>query len=518
MRLLWACLFSLPLFAADVAIAPQSLTFNYQFRSAAVPLQQGIMLTSPQPFTYTASRPAANQWLTIPTSAGQTFAGTGPVFFPVNVQPGVLGPGTYTSAITLRFDAGSVTIPVTLNVSATAVLGASPSIVAFDPSTSLATLQLYMSSSQLFVARPATTTEWLNVRGTGNNLILGADPVTAGLALRAGSVEIAVDTLPRPAPITVPVVYLGNSFSSAGPLKISPAALGFTGSGSQQTAVTGGAFTATTDAAWLTASVSGQTLTVTANATGVADGSYQATVVLNASGVLQLLPVGLTLGPPSLVKVVNAASYGEGSIAPGEVVVLGGTNLGPGVLAGLALDADGFVSTALAGVQVTFNGVAAPLLYATATQLAAVAPYELDGRSSAEVRVTVGGRTSNTLTVPVVSATPGIFTANASGSGPAAAFRTGDVVSIFLTGEGQTTPAGVNGKVTGTPPLPRLDVAATIDGQPAEVLFAGEAPGVVSGVMQVNLRAAAGVRSGPVPVVVTVGGVPSQSGVTVSVR
>jgi uncharacterized protein (TIGR03437 family) len=40
----------------------------------------------------------------------------------------------------------------------------------------------------------------------------------------------------------------------------------------------------------------------------------------------------------------------------------------------------------------------------------------------------------------------------------------------------------------------------------------------VSGVMQVNLRAAAGVRSGPVPVVVTVGGVPSQPGVTVSVR
>lgn len=212
MRLLWACLFSLPLFAADVAIAPQSLTFNYQFRSAALPLQQGIILTSPQPFAYTATRPAANQWLVIPTSAGQTFAGTGPVFFPVNVQPGVLGPGSYSSAITLRFEAGSVTIPVTLNVSATPVLGASPSIVGFDPATTFSTLQLYMSSGQFFISRPSTTTPWLTVRGTGDTLLLGVDPATAGLALRAGSLEIGADTLPRPAPITVPVLYTGRAF------------------------------------------------------------------------------------------------------------------------------------------------------------------------------------------------------------------------------------------------------------------------------------------------------------------
>jgi uncharacterized protein (TIGR03437 family) len=518
MRLLWACLFSLPLFAADVAIAPQSLTFAYQWRSAALPLPQGIVLTSPQPFAFTASRPASDPWLAIPISAGQTFAGTGPVFFPVNVQPGVLGPGTYRSAITLRFDEGVITIPVTFVVGVTPVLAASPAIVGFDPSTTLLTLQLYMSSGQLFISRPSTTTDWLTFRGTSDNLFLGVDPAVAGLALRAGSLEVAVDTLPRPSPISVPMIYLGTGFSSPGPLKMSPAALGFTGSGTRQVAVTGGPFTATADAAWVTTAVSGQTLSVTANTAGLAAASHQATVVLNSGGVLQMLPVGLNLGPPSLVKVVNAASWVEGSIAPGEVMVLGGANLGPGVLTGLALDESGFVSPTLAGVQVTFNGVAAPLVYVSATLVAAVAPYELDGRTNAAVQVTVSGRTSNTLTVPVAAAAPGIFTANASGTGPAAAFRTGDVVSIFLTGEGQTNPGGITGKVTGTPPVPRLDVAATIDGQTAEVLFAGEAPGVVSGVMQVNLRAAAGVRSGPVPVVVTVGGVPSQPGVTVSVR
>jgi uncharacterized protein (TIGR03437 family) len=87
-----------------------------------------------------------------------------------------------------------------------------------------------------------------------------------------------------------------------------------------------------------------------------------------------------------------------------------------------------------------------------------------------------------------------------------------------MTGEGQTNPAGVNGKVTGTPPVPRQSVTATVDGQPVEIRFAGEAPGILSGVMQVNVAIPAAARTGDLPVVVTVGGVPSQNGVTVSVR
>ena len=41
---------------------------------------------------------------------------------------------------------------------------------------------------------------------------------------------------------------------------------------------------------------------------------------------------------PAIVKVVNAASYAAGVVAPGEVVTLFGTNLGPGIPARLALD------------------------------------------------------------------------------------------------------------------------------------------------------------------------------------
>lgn len=530
MRLCWAFLvvglplIGLPLVAADIAVAPQALTFAYQFRSPLLPPPQGVVLTSPSAFTFTLSRPAADGWILLP-SGSATVTGTGPLFVQVVIDPGVLSPGTYTSAITIRTTQGTVNIPLTLRVStpepvlAAATTGGS-GIVGFDPAVALLQLQLGMSNGQPFGVDARTTTEWLTVRGAFSPLLVAADPARAGPALRAGSVQITALAFPPPVnnPLTVPVVHLGTGFASPGPLRLSPDAVAFTGSGSQQVAVTGGAFTAASDAAWLTAAVAGQTLTLTANAAGLEAAAFQATVVLNSGGVLQMLPVCLTLGTPALSKVVNAASYAEGAVAPGQVVLLGGSNIGPCVLTGLKLDENGFVSPTLAGVQVTFNGVAAPLIYVTATQVAAVAPYEIDGRAAAAVQVTVGGRASNTLTVPVAAAAPGIFTADASGTGPAAAFRTGDVVSIYLTGEGQTTPAGVTGKVTATPPLPRQSVTATLDGQPVEVLFAGEAPGVVSGVMQVNLRVPPTARNGALPLAVSVGGTPAQTGVTLSVR
>jgi uncharacterized protein (TIGR03437 family) len=61
-------------------------------------------------------------------------------------------------------------------------------------------------------------------------------------------------------------------------------------------------------------------------------------------------------------------------------------------------------------------------------------------------------------------------------------------------------------------------VTATVDGQAADVAFAGEAPSLVSGVLQVNVVIPPNARSGALPLVISVGRVPSQNGVTVSVR
>ena len=95
---------------------------------------------------------------------------------------------------------------------------------------------------------------------------------------------------------------------------------------------------------------------------------------------------------------------------------------------------------------------------------------------------------------------------------------------LFVTGEGQTSPAGVSGKVTpvsSTGPLtpqPLASVTATIAGLPAKVLFAGEEPFVISGVMQLDLLVPANAPSGSQPVVVTVGNTITQTGVTVAVK
>ena len=61
----------------------------------------------------------------------------------------------------------------------------------------------------------------------------------------------------------------------------------------------------------------------------------------------------------------------------------------------------------------------------------------------------------------------------------------------------RTTPEGVDGKVTGEPlPRPQLRILAQVDGRVAEVLYAGGAPGLVAGVLQMNVRIPLTARSG----------------------
>ena len=97
-------------------------------------------------------------------------------------------------------------------------------------------------------------------------------------------------------------------------------------------------------------------------------------------------------------------------------------------------------------------------------------------------------------------------------------------MQIFVTGEGQTYPAGVSGRITSistTGPLtpqPLLPLEVTVDGQAAVVQFYGEAPSMVAGLMQVNVQIPLDTKPGEVPVVVSLGTRLSQPGVTVSVR
>jgi uncharacterized protein (TIGR03437 family) len=212
-----------------------------------------------------------------------------------------------------------------------------------------------------------------------------------------------------------------------------------------------------------------------------------------------------------VTAVTNAASNLTGPIAPGELVVLYGSGLG--------------------GVQsVLFNGLSGPLLYATGSQLGAVVPYGVT-IGTAQVVVQGAGTSSAPVSVAVAATAPGVFTADGSGRGQAAALNqdgtpnspsapaaAGSTISLFATGEGQTSPPGVDGKPAGAVlPTPVASVSVTIGGQAANVTYAGGAPGVIAGVMQVN-AVVPNVVSGNAAVVVTIGGVASQSGVTMAVK
>ena len=91
----------------------------------------------------------------------------------------------------------------------------------------------------------------------------------------------------------------------------------------------------------------------------------------------------------------------------------------------------------------------------------------------------------------------------------------------FATGEGQVSPRPVDGSITGSGVLPKpvSKVTVWIGGTQAEVLYAGAAPELVAGMMQVNARIPKGIATGPaVPVMLTIGGFKSQADVTLAVQ
>jgi uncharacterized protein (TIGR03437 family) len=232
--------------------------------------------------------------------------------------------------------------------------------------------------------------------------------------------------------------------------------------------------------------------------------------------------------------IVDAASAQPGAVTPGKIMVLYGDRMGPANLTGPQMTSDGRIDSSIGSTQVLFDGKPAPLLFASNGQLAAVVPYAVDGRTGTQVQVRNGAFLSDPVAMPVKSVAPSIFSSDYTGSGQGAILNQdgvtvnsaqhpaakGSVVSIFATGEGQTIPAGVDGAIANSTvlPKPKLPVQVQINGEPAEVLYAGAAPGAVAGLFQVNARIPSDVPSGEISVSVQVGSAASQPGITVVVQ
>ena len=239
------------------------------------------------------------------------------------------------------------------------------------------------------------------------------------------------------------------------------------------------------------------------------------------------------IAPPSAVTgISNGASIVAGSIAPGEIVVLNGFTIGPSPLVAATIPVVGTAPTSAGSTSATFNGVAAPILYSSASATAAVVPYEVSGSSTAKVVVTYKNQLSATFTAPVVATAPGIFTSGETGTGEIVAINSdnsinsatnaaaaGSAVLLFATGEGATDPAGVDGAITTDFfHAPLASISVTMGGKPATVVFAGSAPGMIAGVLEVEAIVPSGAGTGAVPVVLTAGTVNSQANATISLK
>jgi uncharacterized protein (TIGR03437 family) len=530
---------AIPLTISNVTVNSSWLTTS--FIPGSNLMTPGNLQVSVNPVFLTPSATPYTANLTISTTTPQNITGTTTI--PVTLN--------YTSGVTLTSTPGSLTFAQVANGAAPAAqslnIGASGTTGATLPiSVTVSTV----SGGNWLTASATTGTAPATIMISVNSL---AATLPAGTY--QGSVVIFGQGAANPnGQLTVPVTL---TVTAAPNLSVNPVSLTFSANvggsspATQTVAVTApgaiGPVTFTTSIAtasggnWLSvtgASSTPATLTVTAALlSSLAQGTYNGTITLTPSGggAPTTIPVSFNVGAqlaPAPTQVINAASGASGSISPGEIVSIFGSGLGPVSPAGLTLNTQGNVTTTLAGVTVTFNGVPAPLTYVSATQINAVVPYEVASATTAQMQISYNGSTSGATALMVQATTPGIFTQNSSGSGPGAILKPdystvtpsnpaprGSTIIIYATGGGQTTPASVTGAVAGGSLLKtNAAVTVTIGGIAATVSYAGSAPGLVEGVLQLNVVVPTTISAGSQPILVTVGNATSQNGVTVAVQ
>jgi uncharacterized protein (TIGR03437 family) len=144
---------------------------------------------------------------------------------------------------------------------------------------------------------------------------------------------------------------------------------------------------------------------------------------------------------------------------------------------------------------------------ATLTGLQAFAPAFFVFPNSSSIAAEIAGTSS-------IVANPSLV----PGAAPA---KAGDIVSLFGTGFGDTTPAVASGEMPGGQAALVNSVAVTIGTtllSSSDILYAGLSPGSISGLYQFNVRIPEGTPSGDVPVSMVISGVQTQTGTTIPIQ
>ncbi|MBI3280422.1 MAG: hypothetical protein HYZ57_11335 [Acidobacteria bacterium] len=489
-------------------------------------------------------------WLAVTPTAG-----TAPGTLTVTTNPAGVTRGTRTGRITIVGPINTLTISVEFTVeNAPDRLYPSPESLLFSiragsqAAAQKLSIASYIRTFEFSVATQSGG-DWLKASAEGpSSLRVTADASMLVPGRYEGEITLSAPTAIRPERVPVSLVV----WSEPPALSVSPARLAFTVSDSgasppsQSLMIHSGApaqiSVASPPDLWLRLqpSLPEQLATpmtivvgVTLGAVPPAAGVHESSITITGSGGQVVVPVTLAVvtSPPLIGSIVSGASQVRGKLAPGEIVALHGAGLGAHPV-GLALES-GRVATRLAGTHVFFDGVAAPVLYASATQINTVVPYEVAGKDQVTIKAEYGNTKSQPEGVAVAAAAPAVFTIEGSGRGqaavlnqdnsvnsPANAAASGSVIQIFATGEGLTEPPTSTGEVTGNiSKRPVLPVRVTIGGFGAQVLHAGSAPNAVGGLLQVNAVVPSGVPpSAAVPLVISIGEFQGQDYVTIAVK
>jgi uncharacterized protein (TIGR03437 family) len=247
-----------------------------------------------------------------------------------------------------------------------------------------------------------------------------------------------------------------------------------------------------------------------------------------------LFPQYLPSGRPAMSAggVVNVASGQSAAIAPGELVTIFGSFLGPRDGVAQPVSAASMFPSDFSGTAVLLGGMAAPLLYVSGSQINTVAPFSINVSAPVQLSVRAFGYESDPLVFETSPAAPALFTAEGSGVGQAAALnqdatanspanpaRTGSIVSVFGTGFGTTEPVSVDGLLNGSLLSGlALPVHVSVAGKNALVTYAGSAPGLVAGVVQINFQIPLGAGPGPAAVAVSAGDFATANSVTIAIQ
>ena len=232
----------------------------------------------------------------------------------------------------------------------------------------------------------------------------------------------------------------------------------------------------------------------------------------------------------SSAGVVNAASYKQ-PVAPGSYITMFGTGLYDSDLTSTGNPLD--IATgprlplALDYTMVSFDvpsaGISVPcrMYYVSAGQISCQVPWELQGQTTAKVKVTVDFSYGNVVDVPLSTYSPAMFpygsiaaaTNNAGVVSTANPAVRGQNVTLYCNGLGPVTNQPASGEpaslqvLSQTTPNP---ATVTIGGVPGNVTFSGLAPSEI-GVYQINVTVPAGVSPGTQPIIVSIGGVSSPA-------